>query len=128
MTNENAIVYSADGEFFEESMENVIELILLNEGAKVGETIIIFKGKKREFKFSDFINVSFFDDIASNAYDEVGEFSEGWAEYIRNNGISFSKMINEYAKKEGLEPDFSGVKNIEEIKIKITSEGSYEFI
>ncbi len=64
--------------------------------------------------FVEFLQLDSLWECMSNvAYDEIGEFSEGWPEVSEDAEKELTDFMVEWAKKYKLEPTFYGVINIE---------------
>ncbi len=109
-------LYSIDNERYFDDMQSALDF---SDDVLTG-IIDMYQGDPESFKFSDFVNPNFFEDIVQNSYDEVGEASEQWEESLTNEiSEKFNKLVNEFAEKEGIAPNFQGVKNIKKIKVQI---------
>ncbi len=125
-----AKIYSTDKEnwtFSSESMVGAIEeYIADNTGGdfNVGDTLTVFEGDKIPYKFNDLLCVnSIIEDIQGRAYDNVGEHAEGFLDDVTDvQKTELGVIINLWAKKHGIEPNFYSVNNIKEIEVTLTKE------
>ncbi len=109
-------LYSIDNERYFDDMQSALDW----RDDEIDGIIDMYQGDPVSFEFSDFVNPSYFEDIATNAYHKVGEASEQWEETLTNElSEKFDKLVNEFAEKEGITPKFQGVKNIKKIKVRI---------
>ncbi len=116
--------YSPDGEHY---FNNIDDFLCEFSNSGIHE---IYEAKKKIYTLSDFINTwSIFDKIVEDAFEEVS----GAAEYFQLSddqyGDSFKKMVDLWAKKEGIKINFWGIHSERKIKIKVDVEKSeYEIL
>ena len=138
MSNEK--IYSLNGEDYNfNEMHEAIDAHL-DESTKKGDIITVYEGDKHKFKAGDFFTDvgSIIDDISCEAFEIHGEYSEDWPDFKNEGarvkalialGDEIRKAINIWADNNKLQPTFSGVKNVREIKVKLTSDdGEYVII
>lgn len=122
--------YSLNEEDFSYSeLQGAVEVAADN--VKPGTIVSIWKGTPKRFKASDFAH---FDpaELGERAYDDVGEHCGGWPHTTKEQddelNKSFREIVDAWAIKHGLQPDFFGVENIEQLNVKILTDYDFEVI
>lgn len=85
------------------------------------KSVFIYEGVPVQKYMSDYIDVDYMLDMAeSNACDEVGEFAEGWLDYVTTpQRDELAEMITQWANKNHLQPKFQHVDEVEEIEVEV---------
>ena len=85
------------------------------------KSVFIYAGVPVQKNMSDYIDVDYMLDMAeSNACDEVGEFAEGWLDYVTTpQRDELAEMITQWANKNHLQPKFQHVDEMEEIEVEV---------
>lgn len=108
-------VWSGDEEMFYDDMDTALH------DREVGD--VIYRGVKREFKASDFVNDhdvdSFMEMVGERAYEEVGEHVGDWPDVSKEAKTELLALLETWADKH-CTPHFFGVKDVE--KYTITAE------
>ena len=117
------VYYSTDGETF--NAESIHECLCDFEE---GEIVTIYQGETVKKLVSGF--VSFDSDIlVDNAIDNCGDFAEGWLTTTKEEEADLLAMVklsvDAWADKHKKQPKFYGIKNQQEIKIKVLADGDY---
>lgn len=122
-------VYSKCGERFTEKLYDVIEAILDNDpDINDGGVVTVYTGspKKRsaaELIINDIIGL--LEDAEERAFDEAGDFADGWLEDVSGSQAQELKeglheAINSWATKYSYQPSFYMVLGVKQISVKIT--------
>lgn len=101
--------------------------------AKVGDIVTVYEGDAVPWKAGDFTGFTL-DHISNAAYDEGGEYADGYLEGVTKEQESdldkrIADVVNQWADDHGLQPNFYRVANVKEIRAKLTNEdGTYEVL
>ncbi len=85
------------------------------------KSVYLYEGVPVQKYMSDYIDVDYMLDMAeSNACDEVGEFAEGWLDYVTTpQRDELAEMITQWANKNNLQPKFQHVNEVKEIEVEV---------
>lgn len=128
-------VYSTDGEdFLHTELEDAIDDSLDSQDVEEGEVITIWSGETSKHRVSDWVP-DMMDAIDNAAYDECGEWADGWPsatdEQRQELQTATKKLADEWADKYGQQPGFFTVEDPEEMRIRIYWEkkmtGGYKY-
>lgn len=114
-----ATYYSTgDGCFNYETVEESIECELFEP--KMGDEIIIFAGESKDYKPSQFVP-DVVDIILDNAYDEAGEWCEGWMDGVDTSDLQnkIKELVDKWFTDNNHLPTFYAVENVRKILITI---------
>ncbi len=122
------VVYSDNEEVFNYS--TVEEALESAWNSAIDETeFTVFIGETTPKKASDFCPSSVSESLSEIAYEEMGEFVEGWPrateDVDRELQAFIEKAVDYWADKHGLQPDFYGVKNVKELSFKLIKESEH---
>jgi len=116
------IFYSSDGEDYkhaeiDDAIEEAFELM------GDGDEAVIYKASAMLKKGSAFFNPDLFEILRKEAYNESGEFSEGWLDDTTSDKEKellklLKGTIDKFLQESNLEPYFFTVSGVEEIKIQ----------
>ena len=127
-------VYSVDEELFRfDTIEEAAQFVWEDAELEIDSKLVVYSGEVAKRKAGDYSTFEVYD-LEDRAYDECGEVTEGWLTDIEKekrleleNGIK--ELINTWADKHNLQPQFYTVNNIKSITIKFTdSRGSFKII
>lgn len=126
--------YSTNGEDFNYTeIEDAIESAFDDPDLPIGTVVTIDEGDAIPWKAGDFADGFPVETLANSAYDEAGEYADGWPNCTKEQESDLAQRIksavNQWADDHGLQPRFYRVANIKEIKVKLTSKtGDYEIL
>ena len=85
------------------------------------KSVFLYEGAPVKKRMSDYIDVDYMLDMAeNNACDEVGEFAEGWLDYVTTpQRDELAEMITQWANKNHLQPKFQHVDEVKEIEVEV---------
>jgi len=85
------------------------------------KSVFLYEGVPVKKYMSDYIDVDYMLDMAeNNACDEVGEFAEGWLDYVTTpQRDELTEMITQWASKNHLQPKFQHVDEVNEIEVEV---------
>ena len=85
------------------------------------KSVFLYEGVPVQKYMSDYIDVDYMLAMAeSNACDEVGEFAEGWLDYVTTHQRDeLAEMITQWANKNHLQPKFQHVDEVKEIEVEV---------
>lgn len=85
------------------------------------KSVFIYEGVPVQKYMSDYIDVDYLLYMAeSNACDEVGEFAEGWLDYVTTpQREELAEMITQWANNHNLQPKFQHVDEVKEIEVEV---------
>ena len=108
-------VWSEDGETFH-SEQDIIESLDFPENDSV---LVIYKGVKVSRKHNDYFNAnSIIEDIQESAFNDVGDFAEGYLTELSLQDIKqLQYMLSKWLDKNAAQPLFYAVKNVTPIQI-----------
>ena len=112
--------YSTNGEDFRYSeLEEAIEMVIDNE-TKDGDAIVVYSGTAETHMASDFMR-HVYDDLAARAYDECGEWADGWPNATPEQEAELTHVlagaVDSWANRHHLHPNFSQVHSVKEINM-----------
>lgn len=86
--------------------------------------ITIYEGDALQRKASDFLSFNVYDNLQDNAYEEAGEYSEGWLDNLTDEQYdelqnNIKKVINDWADKHKKQPTFWTVENVKQLRVKV---------
>ncbi len=85
------------------------------------KSVFLYEGVPVQKYMSDYIDVDYMLYTAeSNACDEVGEFAEGWLDYVTTpQRDELAEIITQWANKHHLQPKFQHVDEVKEIEVGV---------
>ncbi len=85
------------------------------------KSVYLYEGVPVQKYMKDYIDVDYMLDMAeSNACDEVGEFADGWLDYVTTpQRDELAEMITQWANKNNLQPKFQHVDEVAEIEVEV---------
>lgn len=116
--------YSVDEENFSHSdMADAVQEVFDYVGAKPGDERTIYEGTAKKLTAGSFVPC-IEDDLINSAFDEVGEFADGWLEGLTPDqrgdlADRVKAAVNSWADDHGLQPTFFTVENVREIKVRL---------
>lgn len=122
MEDHEEICYSEDGSTFSECLDSVIDDVWNSRsGLKAGDAVTIYQGTLVRKTHSDYLRtIDIFDQMACQAWDDLGEFTDGYMDDINNPRCkAFEDHILKWLNENIPQPTFFGVKDIKEIKITL---------
>ncbi len=125
-------VYSNNQEeYCHDSAEEAGEALWNFSESKVGDIIIVWEGETVRHYAESFVpNMA--DALTEAAYDEVGEWSDGWEfskEEAQSLQAAVEKTVEEWADANKMQPDFYSVTDVKEIKVRfVNEEGKCEVV
>ena len=127
--------YSEKGENFNfVSIEDLARQLIDDETVRIGDVVTIHRGDAIKRKAGEYMQRYDIDEMICNAYDDCGEYAEGWLSGLKKDVISeledsIKTAVNLWADKHDLHPTFYAVVNTDEVKIKIVDDnGGYEMM
>lgn len=129
--------YSEKGENFNfVSIEDLARQLIDDETVRIGDVVTIHRGEAIKRKAGEYMQGCGYDidEMICNAYDDCGEYAEGWLSGLKKDVISeledsIKTAVNLWADKHDLHPTFYTVVNTDEVKIKIVDDnGGYEMM
>ncbi len=125
MTEVTNITYSTNGEeFIHSDLEGAVEMVFDDGEHNVGDTITVYSGTAVLHNASDFMHRHLVDDLADAAYDEAGEWADGWPYATPKQADELNEavkvVVDAWAIKLNQIPTFSKVTDVKEVKVIIT--------
>ena len=108
--------------YFDEDRDCIEDI--LDDVPIVNGVLTIYRGTRVLFKASDF-SKGIGDLLFDRAYDKGGEFSDSWR--LSVDWQEFNTKLNQFLDSALPAPDFFTVKDIEEVKVRITELDDYWF-
>lgn len=134
MTQETKIVYSKDEELFEfDELDDVVESVWNDGELKVDDKLTVYSGESVIRTAADYANVDIYN-LQDSAYDECGEYAEGWLEKLPEGAEEelndiVKEAVNTWADKYNLQPKFFTVIDVNLIKVQfIDEDGNYKIL
>lgn len=89
------------------------------DSVSVGEIITVYQGESKEKSGSDFLN-DIAEKMIENAYDELGEHSEGWLN-CDTSGLQdlIKNTVDKWCNETKNQPSFFAIENIKPVKLKV---------
>ena len=117
------VYYSTDGDTF--NAESIHECLCDFEE---GEIVTIYQGEAVKKLASEFVSFDSYI-LADGAIDNYGDYAEGWLITTKEEEFDLLAMVklavDAWAYKHKKQPKFYGIKNQQEIKIKMLEDGDY---
>lgn len=120
-------IYNLTEEDWNDASEDVDEIVyqfledFTKEELLAVKSVFLYEGVPVKKYMSDYIDVDYILDMAeNNACDEVGEFAEGWLDYVTTpQRDDLTEMITQWANKNHLQPRFYYMDEVKEIEVEV---------
>ena len=112
--------YSRDGELYK-GYEEVMEEFLDDEEIKVGDSVEIYKAYAVPAKHINMLDIGqLVDSMQSYAYDEFGEWSEGYLDDFGGAmSIDLEETLSEWFDENVKKPNFSFIRGVKKVTVVV---------
>lgn len=126
--------WSSSGDWFEEDLDYVLEYA--SEDLADGDVFTISEGDAFKPNISEFVHADcIMESICENAFDNRGEYCEGWISCVENiSPAEYKKLedqitsvIRKWLQRNNCEINFYDVKNIREVTWEVIDGDNQEF-